>query len=368
MGRLSLLAKSYWIKAPLFAWGFLSLISLFGAGVGCTKKDTAGNSGAPKVVNLAIWSNYVTPETLKEFETKTGIRVQVAHYSSNEELLAKMQAGASGYDVALPSDYMVQVMVKLGLLEKLERSRISQFKELDAQFLNKPFDPGNQFSLPYDWGLTGIAVNRKAYTKPVKGWKEVFSAPELAGRFTLLDDVRETLGAALKAQGLSLNSRKPEEIQKAKELLLKQRPRLKGFTSEPLVPLAMGESWVAHAYLSDALQAQKRTQGTVEFIVPEEGATFWLDNLVIPKGAPHLSEAHQLIEFLLEAKTMAQTVRQLFVAPTHRGVFGLLSADLQKNPFLFPKESWSAKSEMIQDLGEAVSLWDRSWTEIKAAE
>jgi spermidine/putrescine transport system substrate-binding protein len=320
----------------------------------------------PRVVNLAIWSNYVSQITIDAFEKKTGIKVQMSNYSSNEELLAKLQAGAAGYDVVVPSDYMVSAMTHLGLLQKLDYKKIPNSGEIASQFLKKNFDPANEFSLPYDWGTTGIAINRSLYKGQIRGWKDLFSNPDLAGKLTLLDDVRETLGAALKSLGYSLNSKNPEELAKAKELLVKVKSRVKAFTSEPLMPLVNGETAVAHAYMSDALQARKQTGGKIEYIIPEEGATLWIDNLVVPKSAMHVEEAHALINFLLDAHTNAATVTAVFVAPTGKNTFALLPPELQNDPALFPKAGVLNHLEMLQDLGESLALWDRIWTEVKA--
>ncbi len=335
---------------------FVALVSFSS----CTQK-----SAEPKVVNLAIWSNYVSPETMAAFEKKTGIKVQMSNYSSNEELLAKLQAGASGYDVVVPSDYMVFAMSHLGLLQKLDYAKIPNSSEVSAQFLKKGFDPSNEFSVPYDWGTTGIAISN-SYKGKIKGWKDLFNNPDLAGKMTLLDDVRETLGAALKSLGYSLNSKNPAELAKAKELLFKVRPRVKAFTSEPMMPLVNGETAVAHAYMSDALQARKQTGGKIQYIIPEEGATLWIDNLVIPKSATHVEEAHALINFLLEAHNSAATVMSVFVAPTGKDTLALLPTDLQNDPALFPKGAVLEHLEMLQDLGESLAQWDRIWTEVKA--
>jgi spermidine/putrescine transport system substrate-binding protein len=335
-----------------------------GLATACTHK------AEPKVVNLAIWSNYVNQDTMNAFEKKTGIKVQMSNYSSNEELLAKLQAGASGYDVIVPSDYMISAMSHLGLLQKLDYTKIPNSSEISAQFLKKGFDPSNEFSLPYDWGTTGIAINRSSYKGQIKGWKDLFNNPDLAGKMTLLDDVRETVGAALKSLGYSLNSKNPAELAKAKELLFKVRPRVKAFTSEPMMPLVNGETAVAHAYMSDALQARKQTGGPsgskIEYIIPEEGATLWIDNLAIPKGALHSDEAHALINYLLEAHSNAATVMSVFVAPTGKNTFALLPSELQNDPALFPKGAVLEHLEMLQDLGESLALWDRIWTEVKA--
>jgi spermidine/putrescine transport system substrate-binding protein len=340
----------------------------------CTKKEggEAANAtaspaaGTPRQVNLAIWSNYVSDETLKEFERRTGIQVAVSNYSSNEELLAKLQAGASGYDVVVPSDYMVFAMSKLGLLKEVDRAKLPHASSLDPRFLKKPFDPENRYSVPYDWGTTGIAVNRSLYKGKIAGWKDLFTNPELKGKFTLLDDVRETIGAALKAQGLSLNTKSAEDLKKARELLFKARANVKAFSSEAKMPLVNGETAVAHIYVSDALQAQRETGGKVEYVLPVEGGTLWIDNLVIPQGAAHVAEAHEFIDYLLEAKTNLATVNAILVSPANKDVFALLPPELQKNPGLFPGEKALAKFEMMEDLGDALAAWDRVWTEVKA--
>ena len=319
-----------------------------------------------RVVNLAIWSNYLSPELIARFEKKTGIKLQISNYSSNEELLAKLEAGASGYDVAVPSDYMVFAMSQLELVTPLDYKLLPNSKSLDPKLLKRHFDPDNKFSVPYDWGTTGIAINRSLYSGQIRGWKDLFSKEDLAGKFSLLDDAREVIGAALKSQGLSLNSKNPEELQKAKELLFRVRSRVKAFTSEPLMPLVHGETAVAHIFMSDALQARRMKGEKIDYIIPEEGGTFWIDNLVIPKGAAHVSEAHTLINFLLEGSSNVSTVMSVMVAPANRDAYALLPKEYQNNPLLFPIPTMLARCEMIEDLGELLRTWDRIWTEIKA--
>jgi spermidine/putrescine transport system substrate-binding protein len=331
----------------------------------CTPKGGGGNAPA-RVVNLAIWSSYVTEGKLKEFERRAGTRVQVTHYSSNEELLAKLQAGGGGYDVVVPSDYMVKAMIELKLLRELEPARVPNAGSVDPRHLRKPYDPANRYSFPYHWGTTGIAVNRALHSGPVRGWKDVFENPALAGKFSLLDDVREALGVALRLLGHSMNTRDPAQLEEAKKLLIRVRPKVKAFTSEPMAPLADGEVAVAHAYVTDALRARQRTGGKVDYVIPEEGATLWFDNLAIPAGAPHPAEAHALMDFLLEAATEAETTRSFFAAPANLKSLALLPPDLRGNPALFPPPEAFQKLEMLEDLGEATRAWDRAWAEVKA--
>jgi spermidine/putrescine transport system substrate-binding protein len=361
---VNIMQKSFLLLGAVF-----SLISM-----GCTKEKAAGaaaNQAAEasklKVVNLTVWTNFVTPEMLDEFEKKTGYKVQVSNYSSNEELLAKIQAGAQGYDVAVPSDYMVAAMRNLGLLNELDLTKISNAKNLDPQVVKQYYDPANQLSLPFSWGTTGIAFNQKALKAPLHSWKDLFEGKELTGKFTLLDDVRETLGAALKMQGLSLNSKDNAALEKGKVVLVAAKARAKGFTSETLAGLVNGEMAAAHSYSSDALMASSKTHGAIQYIIPEEGCTIWIDNLVIPKGAKNLEGAHALINFLLEPKVQAERAKLLFSAPSNKDSLALLPKDLQENRSLFPDKAKLAKCEMLQDLGESLGQWDRIWTEVKAS-
>lgn len=351
--------SAFGLAASLFAG-----VALFLA-IGCTP----GKKAAPnqRVVNLAIWSAYLAPDKIIEFEKKTGIKVQISNYSSNEELLAKLQAGASGYDVVVPSDYMVYAMIKLGLLKEMNHADYPAFAKIDPKFLKRNFDPENKYSVPWDWGTTGIAVNKALYGQSVSSWKDLFNKPDLAGKFSLLDDAREVIGAALKSMGYSLNSKSPAELEQAKAFLLKVRGKVKSFTSEPLMPLSNGETAVAHAFSCDALQARRTTQGKVSFILPEEGGTLWIDSLAIPAAAKNVAEARELIGFLLEGHANAATVMKVLAAPVNRDVFGLLSKELQQDKTLFPDENALHKFEMLEDLGDFLAVWDRIWTEIKAS-
>jgi spermidine/putrescine transport system substrate-binding protein len=340
----------------------------------CTEKKAtisqAATASAPagRIVSLFIWSNYLSSETIQEFEKKTGIHIQISNYSSNEELLAKLQAGATGYDVIVPSDYMVGVMIKLGLLKELEMAKIPNSAQVDGFVLKKPFDPENRYSLPYVWGMTGIAVNRDLYKGEIKSWKDLLQNPALAGKISLLDDVRQVIGATLQMNGASLNSFKKDDLDKAKAVLMTNRKSVRSFTSEPISALVNGEISAAQIYVSDALQANKQSGGKIEFIAPSEGGTFYIDNLAIPKTAVHIAEATELINFLLQAKANASLVKERFTGPVVKGTMDFLPANLQKNPGIFPSAKVIAKCEMLQDLGEGTALFERIWTEVKAAQ
>lgn len=331
------------------------------AAAGCTKKEPR----ATREVSLAIWGNYIAPEQQKLFTEKTGIKLNISNYSSNEELLAKIQAGASGYDVAVPSDYMVEIMAKMNFLEKIDRAQLPGWPEISAEFLAQPYDPANEYSVPYAWSVTGIAVHRDLHKGPVRGWEDLFEGAELKGKISLLDDVREALGAALKEKGYSYNSTDPKEIQAAKQTLLETRKRVKMFRSDMVEALENKEVAAGQAFMTDANQAWRRTGGKVEFVIPKEGTTFAIDNLVILKGSKNRKEAHELINFFLQPEVNALFVERIMAGPVLKRTKEFLPAELKNSP-LFPPREVLGKAERIRDLGEVTRLYDEAWTEIKS--
>lgn len=314
----------------------------------CTKKPQDADT---KVVNLAIWGNYLTPEMQAKFEKDTGIKLNISNYSSSEELLAKVQAGSSGIDVAVPSDYMVDIMIKMNLLEELKADQIANRSLVSPTFLGLFFDPSNKYSLPYAWGTTGIAVNRALYKGPMKSWKDLLTNPELAGKFALLDDVREVLGAALIMNGKSVNSTDPEELKAAKAVILAAKKNVKMFTSDTVDILKNKEVVAAQTYSSDAQQAVAANKD-LEYIIPAEGCTMGLDNLVILKGSKHAEAAHKLINFLLSPEVEQNKIQNIHAGPV-----------LKVNQKLIPPDI--KKFQSLHDLAEKNKLWEDIWTEIK---
>jgi len=329
---------------------------------GCTKSGSTG----PREVNLAIWGNYLPDHFEESFKKDTGITVKLSHYASNEELLAKIQAGAGGVDVAVPSDYMVDVLAKLQLLQALDKAKIPNASGLDPQFMKQSFDPENKYSLPYAWGTAGIAINRDLYKGEIKSWKDVFSKKDLAGKISLLDDVREVTGAALKANGFSVNSTNPDELAKAQATLKEFRPRLKMFRSEIIDPLANKEIAVAHAYSVDALRANRKSETHhIEYIIMEDGGTKSIDNMVILKSAKNVEEAHALINYFLKPETNLAFIEACPAGPVLTATRAKLPKDLADSKALFPPAAIMSKLESIHDVGEATRLYDRLWTELK---
>ena len=356
-----------------------ALTAIFVALTGCTKNQApssspdssvspavaAANSQATEV-NLAIWANYLSPEMQERFTKETGIKLKISNFSSNEELLAKIQAGASGLDVAIPSDYMVGVLIKLGALQPLDAAKIPNRSGLDPAFLKQGYDPENKYSLPYSWTTAGLAINTELLKAPVVGWKDLLSRKDLNGKISLLDDVREVTAAALKVNGFSVNTVNPEELKKAQATLKELRPRVKMFRSDVIDALLNKEVAVAHAYSVDALQAAKKSGGKIVYLIPVEGGTRAIDNMVILKSAKNVEAAHALINFLLSHDANLSFVSNIMGGPVLTATKASLPKELQNNSALFPSADVISKLEPIHDVGESTRLYDRIWTEMKS--
>ncbi|HEX6738622.1 MAG TPA: extracellular solute-binding protein, partial [Vicinamibacteria bacterium] len=201
--------------------------------------------GQDRVLNVYIWSGYIAPETLRRFEARHGARVNIDLYDSLEALLAKVQAGNTDYDVICPSNYAVQALVHQDLLRPLDHGALPHRVNLDPRFVDRHFDPGNRYSMPYLWGTAGIGYNR-ARAGTVDSWDALWD-PRFRGRILMLDDARESLGAALKRLGLSFNATDPESLRRAQRLLLLQKPLVRTYNSASFDDaLVSGDVWLAH--------------------------------------------------------------------------------------------------------------------------
>jgi spermidine/putrescine transport system substrate-binding protein len=325
----------------------------------------ASASGQP-TVHLAIWNDFVSEDLLKRFEKETGIRVELSTYGTNEEILTKVQAGGTGYDILVPSEYMVTVMTKLGLLGELDKGLIPNIQNIEASYLGGPADPNNTYSLPYLWSFSGIAVNRSHFKEQVTGWHDLFENDHLKGRVGYTDDVRETLGVALKLLGKSLNTQDSSDIDAAKKVLIDMKTKRGGIVGDDFSLIQRGDLLAAQFYSGDAMIAAQNQPQQIEFVIPKEGGSRSTEQLVILKQSPHRKEAHALIDFLLRPESSAQIIAKVFAGPVVRGVREKLPEHLRNHPVIFPDAAKLAAFETILDVGDATSLYEKAWIEFKS--
>jgi len=326
-----------------------------------------GNDGT---LHIYTWANYTDDGLSQAFTEQTGIPVVVDIFDSNESMLTKMQAGGGGaYSIIYPSDYMVSEMTELNLLTELDQSRITGLEHLKAKWVNPAYDPNNTHSIPFCWGTTGLVYNRKASPGAPVDWDFLWeNQAALARRVTLIDDMRETLGATLKSLGYSYNTNNPAEIEAAYKRLLELRPAIaafktNGFESE----LLGGDLSVSMAYSSDAI-ALALEDDNLEYIIPASGSSLWTDTLAIPATAPNVDAAYQWMNFILDPEVARAAVERLLFATANQAAFDRLPPDIQNNKSLYPPEDVLVKSEGIVAVDEvSTALFDKFWTQVTSA-
>lgn len=347
----------------------LALAAVAALVLGCSQEPDATlrgseQTGSRPTLHYFTWSDYVGPEILAEFERREHVRVVVDVFSSNEELLAKLQSGATGYDVAVPSDFMVAIAMQLGLLEKLDHAAIPNAGRLNAHLQDLPFDPAQRYSVPYLWGTVGIGYDSNVIHTPPESWGILWD-PRYKGRISMLNDQREVFGATLRWMGHSLNSTDRSIIEAAKAKLMEQKPLVKTYTSDHYDQLlATGEVVLAHGWGGPIARAM-RERPSIRYVVPKEGGTIWADCLVVLKAAPQKDLAMRFINYLLDPEVAARTSERLLFAAAPAAVKNLIAPGIQGNPAVYPPDEMVSRLEWLKDVGEAVRAYDRAWTELK---
>lgn len=323
------------------------------------------SSSDQKKLNIINWGNYIGKNTIADFEKETAIKVTYDNFSSNEELYAKLKAGATGYDLIVPSDYMVDIMRRDGMLLPLNKDQLPNFKNLDTQFLNHTFDPQNNHCIPYHWGSVALGVNAKRIKDIIPSWDMIWNEA-YKGKISTLDDPRVGFIPALKKIGASLNTTNAEEIRRAGELLLKQKALIHSYTSDMYIDLlASEEVWIAAGYTGDILQA-KKDNPDIKLVLPIEGSEMAIDHFCIPKGAKNLEEAHRFLDYIMRADVAASIANDIRYATCNKAAKDGIDKDLLEDKGIYPDEDQMKKLEFMRDVGEAQGVYDKTWAEVKA--
>jgi spermidine/putrescine transport system substrate-binding protein len=326
-------------------------------------------SSEANTLHLYSWSTYVGDAVIQDFTDKTGIQVVADIFDSNETMLAKLQAGGGrAYSIIYPSDYMVQQMVELDLLTPLDKSQINGFENLLDKWRSPVYDPDNTHSVPYAWGTTGLIYNTSLLDSAPTDWDYLWENREpLSRRMTLLNDVREVMGAVLKSLGYSYNSTDPAEIEAAYQKLVELKPDLSSFTTDGWRDqIVTGDLLVSMGYSADALDVLN-ANSDLRYVIPSSGSSVWTDTMVIPKGAPNSEAAYAWINYMLEPESSAQVINDLKFATPNQAALDRIDADLKSNTTLFPPEAILAKCEGIAPVGDTIELYDQYWTQLTSA-
>lgn len=333
-------------------------------GGGDEEGDGGGNGNGQ--LNFYNWSDYVAESTIPDFEERTGATVTLDTYSSNEDLLAKLQAGGQGYDVIVPSDYMVTIMAKSDVIQPLDFSKIPNFDNVGENFRGLPFDQDNEWSVPYQWGTTGILYNQDEIGT-IENWDPMFDR-QYSGQIAMINDVRETLGAALMKQGYSINATEPDKLEEAKQDLINQKPLLRGyFDSTEIAPLvANGDILLGHVFSGEGILTAIENDG-LAYVIPKPGATRWTDNMCIPNGARNPDLAHEFVNYILAREPGAELTNYTYYGTPNEAALPLIDEELKEIPQWYPADEVFDRLQVIEDVGEATRDYERIFTEVKSS-
>ena len=330
-------------------------------------------AGEEKVLNLLAWSEYVPQALLDGFTEETGIQVNYDPFSSNEEMYAKISAGAAGYDLVQPSDYWIGVMNRDGLLGELDLTKIPNLENADPSLPYDLYDPGHKYSVPYQWGSAAIAVNTDKISEPIDSYMDLWN-PEYAGRIVLLDDERQVIGMALLALGYSPNTTDPAELEEAKNLLLDLVPGVRVFDSDtPSTQILTGEADIGLIWNGEGGIAHAENPA-VDFVCPQEGTIFWYDNLAMLANAEHPEAAHAFMDYVLRPEVSLLITAEFPYSNPNAAALALLQTEdpdayaaYMGFPAMNPPAEALANAFVLEDVGEATEIYDTIWTEIKTA-
>lgn len=340
--------------------GLLAVVlgSLIIAGAGCSK--------SVPVLHLYNWVDYIKPELITRFEKENNCKVVLDTYDSNEAMYAKLKLGASGYDVAYPSSYMVQLMHQQGMLQKLNRDLLPNLKHIDPSSFQVSLDPEVDHCVPYTVSYTGVGYLKSKVKDVVPSWS-MFDRADLDGRMTMLDDMRETLAAALRFLGYSSNTKDEQQLAAARDQVIRWRKNLAKFENEQYKSgLAGGEFLLVHGYVGDLLQIQAENPD-IGIFLPQEGFVMTCDCMVIPNGAQQVELAHKWINFMLDPAVAAENTGFTQYLCPNKDSYALLPEETRNNPAIILPPEVKARGEVNLDMGEDNAKYTKIWDEIKAA-
>lgn len=338
----------------------------------------SSTSFARDELHLYNWNNYISDATVARFEQQCTCKVVQDYYSDNEEMLAKLAAGATGYDLIVPGGDAVEALIRSHQLRPLDKSELPNLKNVNPTYLNQAFDPGNRYSVPYAYTVTLIGYNTekmRALGLPTDTWAVIFEPKYLAklrGRVTVLDSQRELMAAALKYLGHSANDTDEAHWQEAKRLILRAKPYWAAFNASSYIKeLTIGNIWLAHGYSNDMFQAAQdalraKRPFTIGYSTPKEGAVLALDSMVLHKSGPRPDLALEFINFMLEGKNSAELTNLIGSGNPNTAALPYIDPKISANKAVFPDADAFKRLEMFRALDRHQRrVLSRIWTEIK---
>jgi spermidine/putrescine transport system substrate-binding protein len=353
---------------------------------GSNDTDVARESGAEKKpaqqgtneLHLYNWNNYIAEDTVKRFEAFCKCRLVQDYYSDNEELLAKLAAGATGYDVLVPTGNAVETLIASGALRGLDKTKLPNFRNIKPEFANPWYDAGNKYSMPYAYSITLIGYNNEKMKElglSTDSWAVIFDPKYLdkvKGKVTVLDSQRELFAAALIYLGYPVNETDPVKLKEARDTILRAKPYWAAFNASSYIKeLTIGNIWLAHGYSNDMFQAAQDAKKanrpfSIGYSTPKQGAVLAVDNMVMHKTGPREDLAYLFINFMLDGKNSAELSNMLGSGNPNAAAMAFIDPEVRDNPAVFPDAEAMKRLEQLRDLPRKDRrLMNRMWTEIK---
>ena len=345
------------MKKFLLVLAVLCLPLMFG---GCASDDRA-------VLNVYNWGDYMDPEIIAQFEKEYNCRVNYETYTSNEDMYVKVKNSSDTYDVLVPSDYMIERLIKEEMLRPISKENIPNLANIDNTALNLPFDPGNQYSVPYFYGVLGIIYNTDQVTDPVDSWNILWN-DKYASKILMYDSIRDSMGASLKRLGFSMNETNEANINTARDALIAQKPLVMAYVTDNVKSLmATKDAAMAVVYSGDAAIIMN-DNSSLAFAVPKEGSNAFYDNFVIPKNSQNPELAEQFINYMLTPEVAAKNVEYVGYSTPVTQAIGLLDENWQKNTAFNVSKEDLARCEIFKDLpSDILEIYNRAWTEVNVS-
>jgi spermidine/putrescine transport system permease protein len=358
-----MLTKATFQKKKLIGFTSIFLLCIIGFSSSIFAASSKSKDSTVEL-NIFNWSEYLPQSVIDKFEQAYNVKVNYSTFSSNEEMLAKLMAGGSQFDLVVASDYMVEILTKQNLIQPLDKDSITNFNNLTNDTINKPFDPGNKYSIPYMWGDACIAVDTSKVKTEIKSLSDLWK-PEFKNSIVVLDDQRAIIGMALKKLGYSINETSEEALSKAKKELEALQPNIKAYDSDsPKTLLINGEASVGFVWGAEASLA-KRENPNIKAVIPTEGLFLQQDNFVIPNDSKNKKAAEQFIDFILEPEISKEISEAFPYANPNKGAHALMDSAILNDIAVYPPEEEVKRGEYLKDLGQSIEAFDKIWSEIK---
>jgi len=320
-------------------------------------------------INVYNWGDYIDESVLEDFEKEYGIKVNYSTFATNEDLYVKLKQGGESFDVIFPSDYMIERMIREGMLAKIDMNNIPNIKNIDEDFMNLDYDPNNEYSVPYMWGTVGIVYNKTMVDDVVDSW-DILWNEKYKDQIIMLNSQRDTIAVALLKLGYSLNSRNIDELEAAKQELLKQRPLVWAYQGDEVKDTMVGgEAALAVVWSGDAV-AMMRENPDLDYAIPKEGTNLWFDSMVIPANAKNKEGAELFINFLCRPDIAARNADYIGYSTPIPEARDLLPDDMKNSEVAYPSDEFldSIKLEVFKDPMDIITEYDRIWTEVMSGQ